>query len=1375
MSLTPVDQPAAAAHVARAARMLLCAVVAVMVALSPFAAAPAGASGTGNFSLQHYVRYQNVNHQSVQIASGDTFRYVVNYTCSDANCPGGTLSIPFPAGFTLANPTYNPAHLPGLVRTGNELVFTVAANLPPGTTGQIDMEASTAAFTTPDGLPLVSQAALSSDGRPDVLSETVSVTIRAASTTTASVMLTAGGAVDDIARYRVSACSLSTGQAGVGPLGVQGNSTLSLQLPDGAEVVEVGGSGVLGSGGAISWTLDPINWHMCVDRDLIVRYPSSDPANTLGAAKQLVATWEREMVGQGAVTVSGSLDRTLSAPTAVMPTWLHQETPYSYGDAPSAKVDFGLAIIHRADVLNTGTATVQAVVELDLPVALRPTTILASNPSRSSATVHIRSTCGPDRTPGTGDDDDWEPVATLAAGADVSVDPLVGFPDGSTPLPPGCTVVAVRLVVDELWPGDGTSQALRVTSTPTDPDREGSPTAHGDVLSTDLVGTATNTGGTSSLTRNALAAIAPPPEPPPVDPNHYATVRANGPGTLGFGVTEGDASVTFWPGIWPFPPEQNPLIDPVVAVYLPANVSLVSWSMDAPSGTSTPELEQRNDYDGEGGTILVWTFPAGTSLTAGTGVTINFRVGINEFSYGNLTMPAYVDSAAHPLFCSDNFFGAQPDQYDVDGDGITAETGCRWDAPMGVVASASASVVMSIRGAFDPDFVAGPATGQTAPGSSDDYRVALRNSGTTELDQLVVVQKLPRPGDTMTLSGSARNPSSGTFPVVLRAVPTVPDLPLPVELAWSDLTGACQPELGYNPSGCVDPQWRSFVDEPPADLAEVTMIKFDFGDNVLKPGFSWTVQVPVTTPTDGATEPDRADVNPDPVNLANEYAVATAAVRGQRKDISSALAAAEPPGVTLEVPGALGPVGPVPDPGPISTSGIGTATQTATAAPPPGGSVHLLDDDGDPVDELVVAGVGTYRVVPATGELSFEPELGYAGTATAVGYRVTDAYGQSGDSTWTATVAAPAPPAPGALQSSAPVRTTQRVTPAVPTGATLHLLDGTTPVSTLVLDGVGTWKVVGSEIEFEPEPTFAGTAGPVPFRVTDPWGQHGDGTHVATVSLSPLAASPIAMSGVGPAVQRWTIQVPEGTTARLLDGDLPVTELVVDGRGTFRIDPDTHELTFEPEPGWAGTTDPIAYELTDEFGQRAVSTITSTVVAPAPPPAGAQRTRGAPGDRSPQSVTIEVPSGATIELLDHLGRPTDRVVVPGQGVYELDAATGTITFTPEAGFVGVARAVQYRVTDAYGQPAIGTYQAEVLGEGASGAPPGPPAAPGLAGPVDGDGDTVTVAAPDPGAHTPASLAFTGSSLQLLVAAIALFAVGAGLTLAGRRPQLSRPG
>lgn len=103
------------------------------------------------------------------------------------------------------------------------------------------------------------------------------------------------------------------------------------------------------------------------------------------------------------------------------------------------------------------------------------------------------------------------------------------------------------------------------------------------------------------------------------------------------------------------------------------------------------------------------------------------------------------------------------------------------------------------------------------------------------------------------------------------------------------------------------------------------------------------------------------------------------------------------------------------------------------------------------------------------------------------------------------------------------------------------------------------------------------------------------------------------------------------------------------------------------------------------------------------------------GDGDANHVALPVPAGGSITLLDDAGNPTTSVVIPGEGTYLLDGATGVISFVPVAGFAGTARAVSYRLADGVGSSVAGVYTA-IVTRAASAPPADPPIPPGAGRP-----------------------------------------------------------
>ncbi len=429
-------------------------------------------------------------------------------------------------------------------------------------------------------------------------------------------------------------------------------------------------------------------------------------------------------------------------------------------------------------------------------------------------------------------------------------------------------------------------------------------------------------------------------------------------------------------------------------------------------------------------------------------------------------------------------------------------------------------------------------------------------------------------------------------------------------------------------------------------------------------------------------------------------------------------------GTATYTPTVIAPAAPAP--GTVTSTGAGTAPQTATVTVPPGGSATLLRPDGIPAGTVGTAG-GTYTI--SGGSITFTPVLGYRGATSTVTYRITDGFGQTGTAVYAPTVTAPTGPSAAPLTSSGRGTDAQAVTVAAPAGGQVRLLDAGAPATTLTVAGKGTFAVTATGLGFTAVVGFVGTAS-TGYRSSDAYGQHADATYTATVRLPPPPAAPArTSSGVGTVPQSATLPVPAGGSIALLDaGGNPVTTLTITGKGTYTLStapvaefartfaftaagpasgrPEAGPVTasaggatisFVAVLGYTGTAPPVNYQITDAYGQTATATYTPTVVLPSLPSPAPQTSVGQQTD--PQHVTLPVPAGGTIALLDPDGNPVTTLTIAGQGTYTLDPATGLLVFTPLPAFTGSPDPVVYRVTDAYGQTATATYTPAVTGTG----------------------------------------------------------------------------
>lgn len=316
-----------------------------------------------------------------------------------------------------------------------------------------------------------------------------------------------------------------------------------------------------------------------------------------------------------------------------------------------------------------------------------------------------------------------------------------------------------------------------------------------------------------------------------------------------------------------------------------------------------------------------------------------------------------------------------------------------------------------------------------------------------------------------------------------------------------------------------------------------------------------------------------------------------------------------------------------------------------------------------------------------------------AGLGLIVAFAATTALGAQAA---VAATALPAAPAPAALTSAGAGTAAQTVTLPVPADGQVALLDPAgSPTGTLAVPGVGSYQLDAGTgvLTFRPAVGYVGAHG-VLFRETDAFAQVGDGTYTPQVTLpAPPAATPLATTGTGTAIQTGIVAVPPDGNVVLVDGaGQATTSTVVPAAGEFRIDPVSGVVSFAPVLGYTGSPS-IGLLTTDAYGQSATSAWTASVTAPDAPVAAALSSRAAGGIQ--QSAKVSVPVGAGLALVDAAGQPSSHVFLAGQGNYALEEATTTIVFTPAQGFFGVG-SLTYELTDAYGQVSRNAYTPTVL-------------------------------------------------------------------------------
>lgn len=290
---------------------------------------------------------------------------------------------------------------------------------------------------------------------------------------------------------------------------------------------------------------------------------------------------------------------------------------------------------------------------------------------------------------------------------------------------------------------------------------------------------------------------------------------------------------------------------------------------------------------------------------------------------------------------------------------------------------------------------------------------------------------------------------------------------------------------------------------------------------------------------------------------------------------------------------------------------------------------------------------------------------------------------------------------PGTLSSLAPIpQVTSTTSAAVSTGASGPFAPGSTVPLQVTFTNTGAHPVSVDEVVFRVPSSWTalpGSADQDGTPLADPYDAGGGVLHLAGPFTIPAAGS-----------STFTVGAVAGTS------------------GTF-----TGEGALV-----GGVVDATADPLDDAPARIALDVIGST--PPPAPPAPPDLTSSGTGTAA-QAVTVAVPAGGTVTLLDENGAPATHVAVPGVGAYDLDAGTGVITFTPIDGYTGTPAGVAYRVTDAYGQSSDATYVPTVVDVATPApstppadpvVPPADPAADPLPAPAAATADPLATASPD---------------------------------------------
>ena len=236
------------------------------------------------------------------------------------------------------------------------------------------------------------------------------------------------------------------------------------------------------------------------------------------------------------------------------------------------------------------------------------------------------------------------------------------------------------------------------------------------------------------------------------------------------------------------------------------------------------------------------------------------------------------------------------------------------------------------------------------------------------------------------------------------------------------------------------------------------------------------------------------------------------------------------------------------------------------------------------------------------------------------------------------------------------------------------------------ISGQGTYTIApDGTVTFTPEADFLGKGTGVTLVRRDKNGTTVTARYVPTV-VEPSTSKDSVSSGRKGQAQTGTPTfegaIDQAVAPTFADGS---TEMVVPGEGTYRFNM-LGAVTFVPEADFVGTTRGVVVKRSDIYGNAVTATYTPTVLgSTATEDTSSTGLKGQPQTGKP---IFEGDVDPTVPPTFEDG--STEKVVPGQGTYTI-APDGTVTFIPEAGFVGQADGVTVIRKDRNGQTISAVY------------------------------------------------------------------------------------
>ena len=400
---------------------------------------------------------------------------------------------------------------------------------------------------------------------------------------------------------------------------------------------------------------------------------------------------------------------------------------------------------------------------------------------------------------------------------------------------------------------------------------------------------------------------------------------------------------------------------------------------------------------------------------------------------------------------------------------------------------------------------------------------------------------------------------------------------------------------------------------------------------------------------------------------------------------------------------------------PTSTNATSTGPQ---GVPQTGTPTFQGGDPLVPIDETVepsfedgskkktIPGQGTYTITP-DGVVTFTPDKQFVGKPDPITVKRVDKNGSPVTATYSPEFTKVTPIGTNAT-STGPQGLSQTGTPTFQGGDPLVPIDETVEPTfedgskKKTIPGQGTYTIApDGAVTFTPDKQFVGKPDPVTVKRVDK-----NGTPVtATYSPEFTKVTPTGTNATSTGPQG----VPQTGTPTFSGGDplVPIDDTVeptfadgskktISGQGTYTITPDG-AVTFTPDKQFVGKTDPVTVKRVDKNGTTVTATYSPEFAKVTPTGKDATSTN-IKGHVQTGKPVFE--AGNPLVPIDETLAPSfedgsKEKTIPGQGTYTI-APDGTVTFTPEADFLGQGSGVTLVRRDKNGTSVTARYVPTVV-------------------------------------------------------------------------------